>query len=63
MTLQMPGDWDAADAELAQDADALADDGFLACHRGWLAALRVVRSATPKGRIGRLGGFLPRGWV
>ena len=36
------GDWDAAEAEISQatDADGLADNEFLACHRGWLAALR-----------------------
>jgi AAA ATPase domain len=40
--LLMLGDWDAADAELTQaaDSDALAGDEFLACYRGWLAALR-----------------------
>jgi tetratricopeptide (TPR) repeat protein len=40
--LLMLGDWDAADAELTQAAgsDTLADNEFLACHRGWLAALR-----------------------
>jgi len=40
--LLMLGDWDTAEAELAQaaDADATADYEFLACHRGWLAALR-----------------------
>jgi hypothetical protein len=39
--LLMLGDWDAADAELTQaaDFDALADYEFLACYRGWLAAL------------------------
>ena len=38
----MLGDWDAAEAELTQaaDADVLADNEFLACYRGWLAALR-----------------------
>jgi tetratricopeptide (TPR) repeat protein len=42
MALVMVGDWDAADAELAQaaDSDALAGHEFLACQRGWLAALR-----------------------
>ena len=42
MALLMLGDWDAADAELTQaaDSDALADDEFLTCYRGWLAALR-----------------------
>ena len=36
------GDWDAADGELTQaaDADGLADIDLLACVRGWLAALR-----------------------
>ena len=40
--LLMLGDWDAADAELTQaaDSDGLAGDEFLACYRGWLAALR-----------------------
>ena len=36
------GDWDAADEELtrAVDSDGLGDIGFVACCRGWLAALR-----------------------
>ena len=36
------GDWDAAEAELtrAVDSDGRADDGYIACYRGWLAALR-----------------------
>ncbi len=36
------GDWDAAEAELiyAMDSDGLADIEYLACDRGWLAALR-----------------------
>jgi class 3 adenylate cyclase/predicted ATPase len=36
------GEWDAAEQELAQatDADGLADIDDLACHQGWLAALR-----------------------
>ena len=40
--LLMTGDWDAAEAELAQaaDADGLAGIEFLACYRAWLAALR-----------------------
>jgi tetratricopeptide (TPR) repeat protein len=40
--LLMTGDWDAADAELAQalDADGLADIEVLACCRAWVAALR-----------------------
>jgi hypothetical protein len=38
--LLMLGDWDTADAELTQAADALAGQEFLACYRGQLAALR-----------------------
>jgi tetratricopeptide (TPR) repeat protein len=40
--LLMLGDWDAAEAELthAADSDLLAHSENLACHRGWLAALR-----------------------
>ena len=40
--LLMLGDWDTAEEELTQaaDSDRLADHEFLACHRGWLAALR-----------------------
>jgi class 3 adenylate cyclase/tetratricopeptide (TPR) repeat protein len=40
--LLMTGDWDTADAELTQaaDADGLADAWLVACLRGWLAALR-----------------------
>ena len=40
--LLMLGDWEAAIAELdeAADADGLADVGYLACYRGWAAALR-----------------------
>ncbi len=36
------GDWDTAEAELTQaaDSDGLADHEFLACYRGWVAALR-----------------------
>jgi class 3 adenylate cyclase/predicted ATPase len=36
------GDWDAAEAELtrAVDSDGRADDGYIACYRGWLAAMR-----------------------
>ena len=44
------GDWDAAEAELiyAMDSDGLADIEYLACDRGWLAALRgdAVTAAT-----------------
>ena len=45
--LLMTGDWDGAEAELAQaaDADGLADIEFLACDRAWLAALRGDTSA------------------
>jgi class 3 adenylate cyclase/predicted ATPase len=40
--LLMTGDWDTADAELAQaiDGDGLAGIEHLACDRAWLAALR-----------------------
>jgi class 3 adenylate cyclase/tetratricopeptide (TPR) repeat protein len=40
--LLMLGDWDTAEHELTQaaDVDELADDEYLACYRGWLAALR-----------------------
>jgi class 3 adenylate cyclase/tetratricopeptide (TPR) repeat protein len=40
--LLMLGDWNAAEQELSQAADAggLEDNEFLACCRGWLAALR-----------------------
>jgi class 3 adenylate cyclase/tetratricopeptide (TPR) repeat protein len=40
--LLMTGDWDGADAELAQalDGDGLADIEFLACNRAWVVALR-----------------------
>jgi predicted ATPase len=40
--LLMLGDWDAVEAELTQaaEADGLAGNEHLACHRGWLAALR-----------------------
>jgi hypothetical protein len=36
------GDWDAAEAELtrASDSDGRADDDYVACYRGWLAAMR-----------------------
>jgi class 3 adenylate cyclase/predicted ATPase len=38
----MLGDWDTAEAELAQaaDSDTLADYEYLTCSRAWLAALR-----------------------
>jgi predicted ATPase len=40
--LLMLGDWDAAEAEVTQaaEADGLADRESLTCYRGWLAALR-----------------------
>ena len=40
--LLMLGDWDAAQAELTQAADAqgMADIDYLGCYRGWIAALR-----------------------
>jgi class 3 adenylate cyclase/predicted ATPase len=40
--LLMLGDWDTAEAELAQalDADGLGSIEYLACYRAWLAALR-----------------------
>jgi class 3 adenylate cyclase/tetratricopeptide (TPR) repeat protein len=40
--LLMLGQWDAADQELAQtaDADGLREYRYLSCYRGWLAALR-----------------------
>jgi len=40
--LLMTGDWDTAEAELAQaiDGDGLADLEYLACYRAWVAALR-----------------------
>jgi hypothetical protein len=40
--LLMLGDWDGADDAVTQaaDSDGLADYEFLACYRGWLAALR-----------------------
>ena len=46
--LLMLGDWDAAETELGQaaEADGLADHEHLACYRGWLAALRGDTAAT-----------------
>jgi hypothetical protein len=40
--LLMLGDWDTAEEELTRSADydGLADHDYLACYRGWLAALR-----------------------
>jgi tetratricopeptide (TPR) repeat protein len=36
------GDWDAAEAELtrASDSSGRPNDGYIACYRGWLAAMR-----------------------
>jgi class 3 adenylate cyclase/predicted ATPase len=36
------GDWDAVEAELTRvsDSDGRTDDGYVACYRSWLAALR-----------------------
>jgi class 3 adenylate cyclase/predicted ATPase len=58
MALLMLGDWDAADAELTQaaDSDALADDEFLTCYRGWLAALRGDTAAA-QARLAGLAGL------
>jgi class 3 adenylate cyclase/tetratricopeptide (TPR) repeat protein len=54
--LLMRGDWDAAEKELteAADSDALADYEFLACYRGWLAALRGDTAAA-QGMLTGLG--------
>jgi class 3 adenylate cyclase/predicted ATPase len=40
--LLMTGDWDSAEAELAQaiDGDGLADIEYIPCNRAWVAALR-----------------------
>jgi class 3 adenylate cyclase len=42
MALLLLGEWEAADGELAQamDSGGLADEDYLSCQRGWLAALR-----------------------
>ena len=52
----MTGDWDAAETELAQaaDADGLADIEFLACCRAWVAALRGEVAAA-QAALARLG--------
>jgi hypothetical protein len=54
--LVMTGDWDTADAELAQaaDGDGLAGIEILACSRGWLAALRGDTPAA-QAALARLG--------
>jgi tetratricopeptide (TPR) repeat protein len=54
--LLMTGDWDTAEAELAQavDADALGDIEFLACTRAWVAALRGDAPAA-QGALAGLG--------
>ena len=53
----MLGDWDAAQAELDQAADAegLADIDYVACLRGWVAALRgdTATAETTAGRACR----------
>jgi len=53
--LLMTGDWDGADAELSQaaDADGLAGIEHLACYQAWLAAMRgdaPAAQAIPAGR-------------
>ncbi len=52
--LLMLGDWDTAEEELTQaaDADALADYEYLTCHRGWLAALRGDAAAAQTMLVG-----------
>ena len=54
--LLMLGDWDAAEETLTQavDADGLADSQYLACYRGWLAALRGD-AATAQTMLAALG--------
>jgi hypothetical protein len=56
--LLMTGDWDAAEAELAQavDADGLADIEILACYRALVAALRGEVPAAQAALAG-LGGL------
>ena len=56
--LLMTGDWDAAEAELAQaaDADGLADIEILACYRALVAALRGETPAAQAALAG-LGGL------
>ena len=56
--LLMTGDWDAAEAELAQaaDADGLADIEILACYRALVAALRGEAPAAQAALAG-LGGL------
>ena len=52
--LLMTGDWDGAEAELTQaaDADGLAGIEDLACYRAWLAALRGDAPAAQAGLAG-----------
>jgi predicted ATPase len=54
--LLMTGDWDTAEAELAQaaDGDGLADIEYLACYRAWAAALRGD-AATAHAALATLG--------
>jgi len=56
--LLMTGDWDTAEAELAQaiDGDGLADIEFPACYRAWLAALRGD-TPTAQAVLAGLGGL------
>jgi tetratricopeptide (TPR) repeat protein len=56
--LLMTGDWDTAEAELAQatDADGLADLEALACFRAWVAALRGD-TETAQAILAGLGGM------
>jgi class 3 adenylate cyclase/tetratricopeptide (TPR) repeat protein len=55
-SLLLLGEWDAAEQELteAMASDGLADDDFLACERGWLAALRGD-AATAEAMLAGLG--------
>jgi tetratricopeptide (TPR) repeat protein len=52
--LLMTGDWDGAEAELAQaaDADGLGGIELLACYRAWVAALRGDTPAAEAGLAG-----------
>jgi predicted ATPase/class 3 adenylate cyclase len=52
--LLMLGDWEGAEAALAQatDSDALRDYEFLTCHQAWLAALRGDTDAAHAGLAG-----------
>jgi hypothetical protein len=52
--LLMTGDWDTAEAELAQalDGDGLADIEYIACYRAWVAALRGDTETAQTGLAG-----------